>query len=239
MAAQIDVLVVDDHPLVRNGVRMAISTEPDIHVVGEADSGLHAIQMVRMLKPAVVLMDVSMPPGISGVEASRSLAQDAATKGTKIIMLSVHVDDDTLFEALRCGVSGFLLKDAPPEKIVEAVRTVAAGGSVLSPALISTVINDFARRPTLNRSPEEGLENLTSRELDVLKLLVCGYHNEEIAKILVVAESTVKSHVQRLYEKLRVRDRVQLVIYAYEQGLITLGQSAWEKLQADRWPDPV
>ncbi|MEV8638725.1 response regulator transcription factor [Streptosporangium sp. NPDC051023] len=239
MVAQVDVLIVDDHPLVRNGVRMAISDKLDINVVGEADSGLHAIQMARMLKPAVVLMDVSMPPGISGLEASRSLAHDRATQGTKIIMLSVHVDDDTLFEALRSGVSGFLLKDSPPEKIVEAIRTVAAGGSVLSPVLISTVIAEFARRPTLSRSQEDGLENLTSREFDVFKLLVCGYHNEEIAKTLVVAESTVKSHVQRLYEKLRVRDRVQLVIYAYEQGLITMGQSAWQKLQTDRWPDPV
>lgn len=227
---QIGVLIVDDHPLVRSGVRSAIEDETDINVIGEADSGLLAVQMVRTLRPDVVLMDVSLPPGISGLVASQSIAADPTVEDTKIVMLSVDVDDDTLFEALRCGVNGFLLKDTPPEKIVEAVRTVARGGSVLSPSLTSTIITEFARRPTVNRSQEVGLEQLTSREFDVFKLLVCGYHNEEIAKILVVAESTVKSHVQRLYDKLGVRDRVQVVIYAYEHGLIVMGQPAWEKL---------
>ncbi|MEU5311951.1 response regulator transcription factor [Streptomyces sp. NPDC021562] len=234
---QIDVLIVDDHPLVRDGIRMAISDQPDINVIGEADSGLHAVYTVRRTKPDVVLMDVSMPPGISGIEASRMLLLDPAVVDTRIVILSVHVDDDTLFEALRCGVSGFLLKDSPPERILEGIRTVARGGSVLSPGLIATVIAEFARRPTVTRTQEDGLDRLTSREFDVFKLLVCGYHNEEIAKLLVVAESTVKSHVQRLYEKFGVRDRVQLVIYAYEHGLISLGQSAWQKQRSDRGLD--
>ncbi|TKA11225.1 response regulator [Actinacidiphila oryziradicis] len=236
---QIDVLIVDDHPLVRSGVRSAIADELDINVVGEADSGLLAIQMVRVLKPDVVLMDVSLPPGINGLVASQSISNDDTVPDTKIVMLSVDADDDTLFEALRCGVSGFLLKDTPPEKIVDAVRTVARGGSVLSPSLTATVITEFARRPTVNRSHEVGLEQLTSREFDVFKLLVCGYHNEEIAKILVVAESTVKSHVQRLYDKLGVRDRVQVVIYAYEHGLIVMGQSGWQQVESACWPDRV
>jgi DNA-binding NarL/FixJ family response regulator len=223
---RIEVLIVDDHPLVRDGVRMAISNNADIKVVGEAESGSAAVQLVRTLKPNVVLMDISMPPGMSGIEASRSLALDSSVQDTKIVMLSMYFDNDTLFEALRCGVSGFLLKDSSPERIVDAVRTVASGGAVLSPSLTSAVIAEFARRPTVGRTQADGLQQLTSREFDVFKLLICGYHNEEIAKMLVVAESTVKSHVQRLYDKLGVRDRVQLVIYAYEHGLITRGQSS-------------
>jgi DNA-binding NarL/FixJ family response regulator len=163
-------------------------------------------------------------------------AGDPATRHTKIVMLSAHVDDETVFDALRCGVSGFLLKDTPPEKFVEAVRTVAGGGSVLSPDLAAREITELAKRPTVNRTSGVGLKHLTEREGDVFKMLVCGYHNDEIAKMLFVAESTVKSHVQRLYHKLGVRDRVQVVIYAYEHGLIAMGQGASQRPASDRRP---
>jgi DNA-binding NarL/FixJ family response regulator len=220
---QIRVLVADDIPLVRSGVRSAIEASPDMGVVGEAESSVHAIYLARQLQPDVVLMDVSMPPGMSGLEASRMLSVDSSVPDTKIIILTVYFDEETVFEALRSGVQGFLLKDSPPEKIVEAVRAVVDGGFVLSPAVVGGVIREFAKRPTISHAADAGLERLTDRERDVFRMLVCGYHNEEIAKMLVVAESTVKSHVQRLYGKLGVRDRVQVVIYAYEHGLIAPG----------------
>jgi DNA-binding NarL/FixJ family response regulator len=223
MSTPTRVLIADDIPMVRNGVRAAIESAADMTVVGEAESGVHAMQLARRLQPDVILLDVSMPPGMSGLEASRLLSVDPSLPDTKIIILTVYVDEETVFEALRSGVHGFLLKDSPAEKIVEAVRAVMAGGSVLSPAIVGGVINEFAKRPTVSRAADAGLDRLTGRERDVFRMLVCGYHNEEIAKMLVVAESTVKSHVQRLYGKLGVRDRVQVVIYAYEHGLIAPG----------------
>ena len=218
MADTVRVLVVDDIPLVRSGVRAALETASDITVVGEAESGVDAIRLARQLRPDILLIDVSMP-GMSGLEASRILSEDASVPDLKIIILTVHIDEETVFEALRGGVRGFLLKDSPADAIVDAVRTVMDGGSVLSPAVVGGVIREFAKRPTIRRAAHVGLDRLTDRERDVFRMLVCGYHNEEIAQMLVVAESTVKSHVQRLYGKLGVRDRVQVVIYAYEHGL--------------------
>lgn len=222
MGEPIRVLVADDMPLVRDGIGSAIAAASDMRVVGEAESGLHAIKLVRELEPDVLLIDVSMP-GINGLEVSRVLSADSAVGDLKIVILTVFGDDETVFEALRNGVHGFLLKDSSTAEIIEAVRTVVNGGSVLSPAVVGGVIREFAKRPTVSRAAGVTLNRLTQRERDVFRMLVCGYHNGEIAKALVVEESTVKSHVQRLYGKLGVRDRVQVVIYAYEHGLIAPG----------------
>lgn len=226
MADSIGVLLVDDIPLVRSGLESAFTRHQDVRVVGIAESGVHAIQLARQHRPDVILMDVSMPPGMSGVDAAKLISAEPELTEVKILMLSVHADDETVFEALRAGVRGFLLKDTAPEDIVRSVRTVAGGGSVLSPNLVRRVLTEFARRPAMLPHDGTALDRLTKREREVFDMLVGGYRNEEMAKVLVVGESTVKSHIQRLYDKLGVRDRVQVVIYAYEQGIISPGRAS-------------
>lgn len=214
------IVIADDAPLIRHGMCHLLDGESDIEVVGEAVSGRHAVQLARTLRPGVLLMDVSMP-GMDGLEATRIICSESGLEDVRVLMLSVHADDETVLAALRAGASGFVLKDATTDKIVEAVRTVACGDSILSPAITRKLIVEFAKRPTVNRAGgADELSSLTRRERDVFRMLACGYRNDEIARLLVIGESTVKSHVQRLYEKLGVRDRVQVVIFAYEHGMV-------------------
>jgi DNA-binding NarL/FixJ family response regulator len=214
----IRVLIADDQPLVRSGMRASFAGSRDIVVIGEAANGRDAVRAVRERGPDVVLMDINMPR-MDGLEATRNIRRlEGCT--TRVIILTMYDQDEYLFEALRAGASGFVLKDAAPEKLVEAVREVASGHGLLSPSVTRRLIAEFARRPVLDSTTRPALADLTQRELDVFRLLVQGYRNEDVAKILVLGESTVKSHVQHLYHKLGVRDRVQVVIYAYENGLV-------------------
>ncbi|SFC70818.1 response regulator [Streptomyces aidingensis] len=214
------VLIVDDQPLVRQGLRAVLAPVEGIRLVGEAADGVEALRQVRALRPDVVLMDLSMPR-LNGLEATGRICEAEPTGAVKVIILTMFDEDDHVFSALRAGASGFLLKDAPTEKLVEAIREVASGAALLSPAITRRLIAEFARRPTVVARRPGPHAGLTGRERDVFRLLVQGYSNQEIARLLVLGESTVKSHVQRLYQKLGVRDRVQVVIYGYENGLVS------------------
>jgi DNA-binding NarL/FixJ family response regulator len=221
----IRVLIADDQPVVRNGLKATLGAVAGVVVVGEAQNGTDAVRMVRATRPDVVLMDISMPL-MTGLEATRRISGMDEAAHTRVIILTMYDQDEHVFEALRAGASGFILKDAPTETLVEAVRTVASGESLLSPSVTSRLIAEFARRPVLYETTAPELTRLTDRELDMFKLLVRGYRNEDIARILTLGESTVKSHVRHLYQKLGVRDRVQVVIYAYEHGLVQPGNGA-------------
>ncbi|WP_245682000.1 response regulator [Actinomadura kijaniata] len=219
---QIRVLLADDQPLVRDGLRATLAGVGGVEIVGEAPDGVEAVRLARRLRPDVLLMDVTMPR-MDGLEATAELCGPHGVPGIKIIILTMYDQDEHVFGALRAGASGFVLKDAPTSQVVEAVHTVAAGEALLSPAVTSRLIAEFARRPLLSPATSAAMSRLTGRELDVFKLLVRGHSNEEMARLLSLGESTVKSHVQHLYQKLGVRDRVQLVIYAYEYGLLRPG----------------
>ncbi|MFC7621296.1 response regulator [Microlunatus sp. GCM10028923] len=215
---EIKILIVDDQPLVRHGVGSVIADEPGMIMVGEAGNGIEAIRDVRRHHPDVVLMDINMPR-MDGLEATRQLCADGRP-GPKVIILTMYDQDEHVFEALRAGASGFLLKESTGTQLVEAVRAVASGDALLSPTVTRMLIREFVRRPALGPTTDgTGLAALTGREYDVFLLLVQGYNNAEIAQHLVLGESTIKSHVQHLYQKLGVRDRVQVVIYAYENGI--------------------
>jgi DNA-binding NarL/FixJ family response regulator len=218
------VLIVDDQALVRAGFRMILEAEPDMEVVGEAANGREAVAEARNLKPDVVLMDVRMPE-IDGIEATkRLLGEDGAE--TKIVMLTTFDMDEYVYDALRAGASGFLLKDVPPEQLVAGIRAVASGDALLAPSVTRRVIEEFVRRPppSLRTLPPK-LEELTARELEVLKLIARGLSNAEIAGELYVSETTVKTHVAHVLMKLGLRDRVQAVVLAYESGLIAPGEA--------------
>ena len=215
----IRVLLVDDQELVRAGFRIILQSEPGIEVVGEAASGEAAVELARQLHPDVVCMDVQMP-GVDGIEATRMLAADAEVSAG-ILILTTFNRDDYLFDALQAGASGFLLKSATPEQLVEAVQVIARGDALLSPELTRTVIQQFARPAASTIAPE----GLTERETDVLRLIARGYANAEIAAELFVGEATVKTHVSNLFSKLGVRDRVQAVVFAYENGFAIPGSS--------------
>jgi DNA-binding NarL/FixJ family response regulator len=211
----IRVLVVDDQSMVRAGFRMLLSQEPDIEVVGEASNGLEAIDKAQRLGPTVILMDIRMPE-LDGLEATRRiLAADAVAR---ILVLTTFDLDEYVYEALRAGASGFVLKDDPPEQLLVAIRTVAAGDALLSPAVTKRVIGEFTRirRPTAPK----GLDELTEREREVLSLIAAGHSNAEIGKELFISETTVKTHVTHLLQKLDLRDRVQAVVLAYQAGLV-------------------
>jgi DNA-binding NarL/FixJ family response regulator len=214
------VLLVDDQPLLRTGFRMILSAESDLQVVGEASNGEIAIEMARKLKPDVVLMDIRMP-GMDGIQATRVLAGPGVEEPVKVLMLTTFGLDEYVVESLRAGASGFLLKDAPPEDLVEAIRIVAAGDALLSPSITRKLLDRVASKlPPLHDDTIPALAELTEREMEVLKLVARGLSNAEIAEKLVLSETTVKTHVSRVLAKLDLRDRVQAVILAYETGLV-------------------
>jgi len=210
----IRVVLADDQPLVRTGLRMILSAEPDIEVVGEAADGRAAIAACRDLGPDVVLMDVRMPE-VDGIEATREVT--AVEEPPRVLVLTTFDLDEVVYDALRAGASGFLLKDAPEERLTTAIRVVAEGGSLFAPSVTRRLIEEFASRGP--RTPR-ALPGLTDREDEVLRLVARGLSNAEIAQELYVTENTVKTHVARLLMKLGVRDRVQAVVMAYESGMV-------------------
>jgi DNA-binding NarL/FixJ family response regulator len=213
----LSVLIVDDQALVRAGFRMILDAEEDIDVAGEAADGAVAVAEAQRLKPDVILMDVRMPQ-VDGIEATRRVLADGLD--TKVVMLTTFDMDEYVYDALRAGASGFLLKDVPPEQLVAGIRAVAQGDALLAPSVTRRVIEEFVRRPpaSVQTMPPEVAE-LTARELEVLQLVAKGLSNAEIAKELFVSETTVKTHVAHALTKLGVRDRVQAVVLAYECGL--------------------
>lgn len=216
------VLLADDQVLMRTGFRMILEAEADLQVVGEAADGVQAVELAKKLRPDVVLMDIRMPR-MDGVEATRRLAGPGAADPLRVLMLTTFDLDAYVYGALRAGASGFLLKDAPPEQLIQAIHVVAAGDALLAPAITRRLINEFASRPDPAATPM-ALGMLTLREREVLVLIARGYSNAEIADQLVVSETTVKTHVGRVLMKLRLRDRVQAVVLAYEHGLVRPGQ---------------
>jgi DNA-binding NarL/FixJ family response regulator len=218
----IRLLVVDDQALVRVGLRKILDGEPDMAVVGEAEDGSRAVTAAAALRPDVVLMDVRMP-GLDGIEATRRIMH--AGDVSRVLILTTFGLDAYVYDALRAGASGFMLKDAPPEEIVAAVRVVASGDALLAPAVTRAVIEEFARQrpPAPHPEPPAAVAELTPREQEVLGLMVRGLSNPEICERLVISEATTKTHVAHILQKLGLRDRVQAVIYAYESGLVAPG----------------
>jgi DNA-binding NarL/FixJ family response regulator len=216
----IRVLLADDQALVRGGLRKIVDHEPDMSVVAEAADGRAAVDAARASRPDVAVLDIRMPQ-LDGIEATRRIVA-ALGDEIRVLMLTTFGLDDYVFDALRAGASGFMLKDAPPEELLEAIRIVAGGSALLAPAVTRSVIAEFARRSPA-REPSPRIEELTQREREVLVLLTRGRSNAEIAGDLVVSEATVKTHVAHVLMKLGVRDRVQAVIFAYETGLVSPG----------------
>jgi DNA-binding NarL/FixJ family response regulator len=219
----IRVLIVDDQELVRIGFRLFLETQPELEVVGEAGDGQEAIERVRELRPDVVLMDIRMPT-MDGVEATAQLTGGAIEPAPRVLVLTTFDLDEYVFGALRAGAAGFLLKDAPRERLLEAIRVVHSGEALLSPSITRRLIEDFAARSHPIQPPAATLAELTPREREVLVLLAHGLSNAEIAARLVVTEATVKSHVGAVLLKLGLRDRVQAVVFAYEHGIVVAGQ---------------
>jgi DNA-binding NarL/FixJ family response regulator len=220
--APVRVLLVDDDDLMRAGLRSILATDPDIEVVGEASGGRAALGEARSLAPHVVLMDVRMPD-LDGIAATREVLSTAPD--AKVVILTTFENDEYVFGALSAGASGFLLKRTSPEDLIGAIHTVVAGDALLSPSVTRTVIDRAARQPTPATDAAQVLERLTPRERDVLELVARGLSNAEIAEALVVEETTVKTHVKHVLGKLRLRDRVQAVIFAYESGLTRPGSA--------------
>ena len=216
----IRVLLADDQALVRGGLRKIVDTEADMAVVAEAADGLQAVDAARASRPDVAVLDIRMPH-LDGIEATRRIV--AALADVRVLMLTTFGLDDYVFDALRAGASGFMLKDAPPEELLDAIRIVASGSALLAPAVTGAVIAEFARRSPGAERDAPRLEELTEREREVLVLLTRGRSNAEIAADLVVSDATVKTHVAHVLMKLGVRDRVQAVIFAYEAGLVAPG----------------
>ena len=217
------VLIADDQALVRVGLRKILENEPDTTVVGEAGDGEDAVTEAWRLRPDVVLMDIRMPV-LDGIEATRRIVRERPA--TRVLILTTFGLDNYVYDALRAGASGFMLKDAPPEEIAAAVRIVASGEALLAPAITRAVIEEFGRQsPAPPSAPPRAVEDLTPREQEVLDLLVRGLSNPEICEQLVISEATAKTHVARILQKLDLRDRVQAVIYAYETGLVAPGSA--------------
>jgi DNA-binding NarL/FixJ family response regulator len=220
-AGAIRVLLVDDQALVRTGFRMILKAERDIEVVGEAADGAQAVDAVRRLHPDVVVMDVRMPH-VDGLEAARRiLAADDAH--TRVLMLTTFDLDEYVYEALRAGASGFLLKDGPADQLIAAIRVVADGGALLAPTVTRRLVEEFSRRPPEHAPDSSALADLTTRERSVLIRLARGLSNAEIARELILGEATIKTHVMHVLSKLGVRNRTQAVVYAYESGLVQPG----------------
>jgi DNA-binding NarL/FixJ family response regulator len=220
----IRLLIADDQVLVRTGFRLILEAEDDIEVVGEASDGLEAVEAARLLRPDVVLMDIRMP-GVDGIEATKRVLALGADPPTRVLVLTTFDLNEYVYDALRAGASGFLLKDVPPEQLVAGVRVVAGGEALLAPSITKRLIEEFATKAPAAAAPEPapGLDELTVRELEVFKLLARGLSNAEVAGTLVVSETTVKTHVARILMKLGLRDRVQAVVFAYEYGVVQRG----------------
>jgi DNA-binding NarL/FixJ family response regulator len=220
MTPRVKVLIVDDDALMRAGLRGVLASDEGIELVGEADDGRQAAYRTRLLKPDVVLMDVRMPD-LDGISATREVL--AAFPDVRVVILTTFEQDDYIFGALSAGASGFLLKRTRPEELIDAIHTIAAGDSLLSPSVTSRVIEQMAGLPAPDAARDPRLEQLTAREREVLEHVARGLSNAEIAAALVIEESTVKTHIKRILAKLDARDRVQAVIFAYESGLIRPG----------------
>jgi len=210
----IRVLVADDQSMVRAGFRMLLADEDDIEVVAEASNGLEAVEKAGRYEPSVVLMDIRMPE-LDGLAAAQRILE--ADKDARILILTTFDHDEYVYEALRIGASGFVLKDDPPEQLIAAIRTIAQGDALLSPSITKRVIEQFGRVPRLE--PPSGLDELTTREQEILELVAQGLSNAEIADQLVISETTVKTHVTHILQKLNLRDRVQAVVLAFQTGL--------------------
>jgi DNA-binding NarL/FixJ family response regulator len=218
------ILIADDQALVRAGFKMILDAEDDLDVVGEASDGAQAVAMADDLAPDVVLMDIRMPE-LDGIEATRRIIAAAGERPVRVLMLTTFDLNEYVYEALRAGASGFLLKDVPPEQLVAGIRVVAEGEALLAPSITRRLIQEFASAAPAPAEPPRGLDELTARELEVFKLLARGLSNAEIAEELVVSETTVKTHVARVLMKLGLRDRVQAVVLAYESGVAVPGRS--------------
>jgi DNA-binding NarL/FixJ family response regulator len=219
------IVLVDDQALVRGGLRALIDAEPDLQVVGEAADGAAAVELVARARPDVVLMDIRMP-GVDGLEATRRIAADSALADVRVLMLTTFEIDEYVFEALRVGASGFMLKDEEPTELLRAVRVVAAGESLLSPSVTRRVVETFATGPAPSGPAVSALEELTEREREIVGLVGTGLSNHEIAEHLVISPATARTHVSRAMLKLGARDRAQLVVFAYETGLVAPGRGA-------------
>jgi DNA-binding NarL/FixJ family response regulator len=217
----ISVLLADDQALVRGGFRMILDAEEDIEVAGEAENGSDALAQTRQLRPDVILMDIRMP-GLDGIAATRQIVAEGLP--SRVLMLTTFDEEGIVYDAMKAGASGFLLKTAPPAKLTDAVRTIAAGESLLAPAITRRLVEEFVRRPPPGQAEQGQFAELTEREREVLRLIARGLSNAEIAAELVVSEATVKTHVNHVLQKLNLRDRVQAVVLAYETGLARPGQ---------------
>jgi DNA-binding NarL/FixJ family response regulator len=216
------VVVVDDQLLVRAGFRVLVDSAPDLEVIGEAGDGVEAVELARRERPDVVLMDIRMPR-MDGLEATRRIVADELLDGVRVLVLTTFDLDEYVYQALRAGASGFLLKDTPPADLLAAIRVVAAGDALLAPSVTRRLIQEFARRPEPATVAPVALAALTDREREVLALVARGLSNAEIAERLYVSAATTKTHVSRVLAKLQARDRAQLVMLAYETGLVTPG----------------
>jgi DNA-binding NarL/FixJ family response regulator len=219
----IRVAIADDQPLVRAGFRMILDAEPDMEIVAEAADGREVIELVARVRPDVVLMDIRMPH-VDGIQAARRLIAEAGERAPRVLMLTTFDVDEHVYDALRAGASGFLLKDVQPDDLVAAVRIVASGEALLAPSVTRRLIADFARRRSQAGRADEVLAELTAREREVLRLMARGLSNAEIAAVLVIGETTVKTHVARVLMKLDLRDRTQAVVLAYECGFVQAGE---------------
>ena len=223
----IRVLLVDDQALIRSGFRMILDAEEDMEVVGECADGTQAVDSVRRLKPDVVLMDIRMPE-MDGIEATRLIAGNDGEAGPRVLMLTTFDLDEYVYDALRAGASGFLLKDVPADQLVDGIRVLAQGEALLAPSVTRRLIHEFSRGAVAQKRAPAELGELTPRELEVFKLIARGMSNAEIAAELFVSETTVKTHVARVLMKLGVRDRVQAVVLAYESGVVAPGATLSE-----------
>ena len=213
------VLIADDQQLIRGGIRMILDPEPDIEVIGEASSGAEAVELTRSLRPDVVLMDIRMPD-LNGIEATRQILAQAQEPAPCILILTTFDLDEYVYDALCAGASGFLLKDAPEHQLTNGIRSIRQGDALLSAAITRRLVTEFAASRSSSRAASKLIAELTTRELEVLRLMAAGLSNSEIAAQLTVGETTVKTHVTRILMKLGVRDRVQAVVFAYESGVI-------------------
>jgi DNA-binding NarL/FixJ family response regulator len=218
----IRILIADDQGLVRTGFRMILDAEPDLDVVGEAVDGREAVDKAKAAKPDVILMDIRMPE-LDGIEATRRIVAEGGEDAPKILMLTTFDLNEYVYEALRAGASGFLLKDVPAEQLADGVRVVAAGEALLAPSVTRRLLSEFASVRPRDAAPPPAFEELTPRELEVFRLIARGMSNAEVAQELIVSETTVKTHVARVLMKLGLRDRIQAVVLAYESGIIQPG----------------